>query len=75
MAKKKNPLVFLDVSVDGGPTEKIRIEVTYYFLQMLFLKPQRISEHSAQVSFWVSFSDAIKFQYFQYWVLLGILCP
>lgn len=29
MTKKKNPLVFLDVSNDGEPVEKIVIEVIY----------------------------------------------
>lgn len=27
MANKKNPLVFLDVSIDGDPAEKLVIEV------------------------------------------------
>lgn len=27
MSKKKNPLVFLDVSIDGDPVERITIEV------------------------------------------------
>lgn len=27
MKKKKNPLVFLDVSIDGNPAERIVIEV------------------------------------------------
>lgn len=29
MSEKKNPLVFLDVSIDGDPVEKIVIEVTH----------------------------------------------
>lgn len=29
MSKKENPLVFLDVSIDGNPAEKIVIEVIY----------------------------------------------
>lgn len=28
MSQKKNPLVFLDVSIDGDPVERIVIEVT-----------------------------------------------
>lgn len=31
MSKKKNPLVYLDVSVDGGPVGRIVIEVTCYW--------------------------------------------
>lgn len=27
MSKKRNPLVFLDVSIDGDPSERIVIEV------------------------------------------------
>lgn len=30
MSEKKNPLVFLDVSVDGDPVERIVIEVIRY---------------------------------------------
>ncbi|KAA3465872.1 peptidyl-prolyl cis-trans isomerase CYP95-like isoform X1 [Gossypium australe] len=28
MAKKKNPLVFMDVSIDGGPAERMVFEVS-----------------------------------------------
>jgi hypothetical protein len=29
MAKKKNPLVFMDVSIDGDPVERMVFEVHY----------------------------------------------
>jgi peptidyl-prolyl isomerase G (cyclophilin G) len=35
MSKKKNPLVFLDVSIDGDPAERIFIEVMH-FLNLLY---------------------------------------
>ncbi|KAF9686915.1 hypothetical protein SADUNF_Sadunf02G0039500 [Salix dunnii] len=44
MSKKKNPLVFLDVSIDGDPTERIFIEL----LRMLFPRLPRIFGHSVQ---------------------------
>lgn len=36
MTVKKNPLVFLDVSIDGHPAEKIVIEV-FPNLEIIFL--------------------------------------
>lgn len=30
MTKKKNPLVFMDVSIDGDPIEKMVFEVLYW---------------------------------------------
>lgn len=37
MTKKKNPLVFLDVSIDGDPVEKIVIEVIDAWISLLFV--------------------------------------
>lgn len=31
MTKKKNPLVFVDVSIDGDPAEKMIFEVPFSF--------------------------------------------
>lgn len=42
MAKKKNPLVFMDVSIDGDPVERMVFEVLYilciniFVLQLLY---------------------------------------
>lgn len=30
MAKKKNPMVFLDVSIDGDPAERMVFEVLFH---------------------------------------------
>lgn len=30
MAKKKNPLVFMDVSIDGDPVERMVFEVLFF---------------------------------------------
>lgn len=36
MTQKKNPFVFLDVSVDGDPVERIVIEVIRYHRDLFF---------------------------------------
>ncbi|BBH10258.1 Peptidyl-prolyl cis-trans isomerase CYP63 [Prunus dulcis] len=60
MNRKKNPCVFLDVSTDGDPMERVVIELAYKdkdalvspemcsFLLMLFLRQQRILGPSVQ---------------------------
>lgn len=40
MSKKNNPLVFLDVSIDGNPLERITIEVIpwpFFFLYSCYI--------------------------------------
>ena len=34
MAKKKNPLVFMDVSIDGDPVERMVFEVILYIFSL-----------------------------------------
>lgn len=41
MNKKKNPLVFLDMSIDGDPAERIFIEVMH-FLNLLYWKETEV---------------------------------
>lgn len=38
MAKTKNPTVFLDVAIGGGPAERMVFEVlvSFFFLQLFF---------------------------------------
>jgi len=37
MAKKKNSLVFMDVSIDGDPVERMVFEVLFCLYELLFL--------------------------------------
>lgn len=56
MAKKKNPMVFMDVSIDGDPAERMVFEVlsfSYIFFPMIHTHTVRLCNNQPNAALFV----------------------